>query len=172
MANARHNLLAACGLYCGACYHYRALSYSQERLLALTAQRKRSPEGFLCQGCRSDTLSVHTGCTQCTLRTCADSHGVLHCGLCPEFPCARLGAFRDDGRIHHRDVVRQLEALVEQGPELWLAEQDQRWRCVCGERFSWYEEICYTCGAPLTSYGPDPTIARYQPAPQKSKETE
>ena len=158
MAEFEQVLLAVCGLFCGACYHFRALSYSPERLSALTTRRRRSPEGFLCHGCRSDVLSIHPGCAQCVLRACADSRGILHCGLCPEFPCARLEAFRDDGRLHHRDVVQQLEILRQQGAEVWLAEQAQRWQCACGEPFSWYDENCYVCGAPLASYGSDPTL--------------
>lgn len=158
MAEFEQVLLAVCGLFCGACYHYRALSYSPERLSALTTRRRRSSEGFLCHGCRSDVLSIHPGCTHCVLRACADSRGILHCGLCPEFPCARLEAFRDDGRLHHRDVVQQLEILRQQGAEVWLAEQVQRWQCACGEPFSWYDENCYVCGAPLASYGSDPTL--------------
>jgi len=59
-------LLAACGLYCGACYHYRA-------------------------------------------------------------------SFYDDDRLR------------EKGTGAWLATQAERWRCACGESFSWYEEIRQIC---------------------------
>ena len=82
-----HPLLAACGLYCGACYHYLADSWPPERLLAEAARRGRSPEGFTCRGCRSDRLYIHAGCAQCELRACAEGRGLLHCGECPEMPC-------------------------------------------------------------------------------------
>ncbi len=153
-------LLAACGLYCGACYHYRASSYDSDRLSAEAARRGRNVEGFTCQGCRSDQLYIYPGCAQCEIRACADDRGILHCGLCAEFPCDRIRAFQNDGRVHHLDIVTQLERLREIGAEQWLAEQKQKWTCACGEPFSWYEETCCNCGRPLASYGADPTIRR------------
>jgi hypothetical protein len=153
-------LLAACGLFCGACYHYRASFYDDERLREAAAQRGREPDGFTCGGCRSEALYVHAGCAQCAIRTCADEKGIQHCGLCDEFPCERLWAFRNDGRLHHEDILIELVNLRHKGPEIWLAEQAESWNCACGESYSWYEETCHKCGAPLASYGPDPTLRR------------
>jgi len=150
-------LLGVCGLYCGACYHYRASFPQGEHLLAEALRQGRNLEGFTCQGCRSDHLYVHPGCARCQIRACVDGRGILHCALCPEFPCDRLKAFQSDGRVHHRDVLSHLEDQKATGPDRWLAEQAQRWTCGCGARFSWYEEFCHRCGAALASYGPDPT---------------
>jgi len=152
------DLLAACGLYCGACYHYRASFLDAERLRREAGLRGREPEGFTCRGCRSGKLYVHKGCSECGIRSCVDRQGVPHCGLCASFPCARIEAFRDDGRPHHRDVVKQLEELRGKGAGRWLAEQEARWRCSCGEGFGWYEETCARCGRPLESYGADPAL--------------
>jgi hypothetical protein len=104
-----------------------------------------------CHGCRSDKLT--TSCTGCAIRECAAKRGVLHCGLCVEFPCHQLKAFQHDGRIHHIVVLDNLESLRRHGPMQWLSEQEQRWRCKCGQPFSWYEERCSQCGSSLTSYG-------------------
>src|SRR5574341_850631 len=93
-------LLAACGLYCGACYHYRASFYDDERLREEAARWGRDPQGFTCQGYRSDELYIHPGCVQCEIRACADGRGLLHCGLCADFPCERLWTFQSDGRAH------------------------------------------------------------------------
>jgi hypothetical protein len=158
----RSELLAACGLYCGACYHHRASFPESAHLLEEAARQGRELEGFTCQGCRSGrihgirALYIHPGCAQCEIRACADGRGVLHCGLCPEFPCARLEDFRLDGHIHHLDVLDNLAALKEKDPDRWLEEQERRWTCECGKKFSWYETVCRNCGAPLASYGPDP----------------
>ena len=156
-------LLAACGLYCGACYHYRAAEPGGEHLLAEAAQRGRPAAGYTCRGCRSETRYIHPGCAQCTIRACADAHGIAHCGLCAEVPCAMLCAFRDDERVHHRPIVEQLAALARTDPRSWLAVQAARWTCACGAPFSWYETTCRQCGAPLDSYGPDPIIERKDP---------
>lgn len=151
-------LLAACGLYCGACYHYRASFYPAERLEQEAARRGRSVAGFTCRGCRSERLYIHPGCAQCEIRACTDERGILHCGLCGDFPCERLQTFQNDGRLHHRDIFFQLERARKIRPEAWLAEQARRWECECGEPYSWYEETCSKCGKALASYGADPTL--------------
>lgn len=148
-----------CGLYCGACYHHRASFPESKHLLEEAACQGRELEGFTCQGCRSDILYIHPGCAQCKIRACADERGVLHCGLCPGFPCARIEDFQVDGHIHHLDVLDNLASLKEKGPGRWLVEQERRWMCECGVKFSWYETVCHNCGAALASYGPDPRAA-------------
>jgi hypothetical protein len=152
----RSDLLAACGLYCGACYHYRAGLPGGQHLLDEAARQGRLQSGYTCQGCRSGVLYLHPGCARCQLRACADGRDLDHCDQCPEFPCEQLMAFQGDGRLHHRDVVRNLAALSTSGAEAWLAGQARRWTCDCGSGFSWYEVTCANCGAPLASYGPDP----------------
>jgi uncharacterized protein DUF3795 len=149
-------LLGVCGLYCGACYHYRA-SFPESKYLLEEANRQgRELEGFTCAGCRSDTLYIHPGCAKCKIRACAESKSILHCGLCLEFPCNQIKAFQSDGRLHHLDVILNLEDLRAKQPEQWLAEQQQRWKCGCGASFSWYEKTCHSCGAVLNTYGDDP----------------
>ena len=154
----RHVLLGVCGLYCGACYHYRASQPESRHMLAEAARRGRPLEGFACQGCRSQARYIHPGCAQCEIRACAEGRDVVHCGLCPDFPCHQLLAFQADGRLHHRDLLTHLKELTAKGTHAWLAEQALRWTCRCGVGFSWYEEVCHQCGAPLDSYGPDPTV--------------
>ncbi len=158
MTEGTNTLLAACGLYCGACYHYRASFYGEERLQREAARRGRDVQGFTCRGCRSERLYIHPGCAQCEIRACTDRKGILHCGLCAEFPCERIKAFQSDGRLHHQDIFIELGRMCEMGAEEWLAKQARRWQCECGESYSWYEESCNKCGRPLASYGADPTL--------------
>lgn len=155
-------LLGVCGLYCGACYHYRASFTEGRYLLEEAARQGRSLEGFACKGCRSGALYLHAGCSQCKIRACAEDKGLIHCGLCSEFPCDRIEAFQSDGRIHHQDILTHLEELKVKEPDRWLAEQAQRWKCKCGASLSWYEESCHTCDAPLASYGTDPWKQRFR----------
>ena len=142
-------LLGVCVLYCGACDHYRAFLPEGRHLLE--AARRQGQELEQCQGCRSTLLTPY--CAQCTLRKCAEDKGVLHCGLCPTYPCDQLKAFQHDGLLHHIPVLDNLESLKKQEPERWLEGQAQRWQCQCGRHFSWYEEYCHHCGTPLASYG-------------------
>lgn len=151
-------LLGVCGLYCGACYHRLAGRPGGEHLLAEATRRSRPREGYTCDGCRSGRLYRHAGCAACALRACADACGLAHCGECGDAPCSALRAFWEDGRPHHADAARQLPRLVALGPARWLEEQRLRWTCACGAPYSWYETTCSRCGAPLDSFGPDPTL--------------
>lgn len=146
------SLLGVCGLYCGACYHYRASFPEGKHLLTEAGRQGRELKGFTCSGCRSDTLYIHPGCAECKIRACAEDRGILHCGLCSEFPCDQIRAFEGDGRAHHLDVTANLAELSAKEPDQWLAEQRQRWRCKCGLSCSWYEGYCHGCGASLHSY--------------------
>jgi hypothetical protein len=150
-----HQLLAVCGLYCGACYHYRAASAGGAHLLEAA---NRPVETFGCQGCRSDTLYIHPGCAECGIRACADARGFTTCADCPDMPCERLLTFRNDGRVHHLPVIDHLRDIAALGANRWLANQSENWRCTCGAPFSWYETTCAQCGASLPSYGPDPSM--------------
>jgi hypothetical protein len=150
------DMVSACGLYCGACYHYRAASPGGEHLLSEEARGGRPIEGYGCRGCRSEQLYVHEGCRECRIRACAESRELQHCGECAEFPCARLLAFQTDGRKHHLGIVENLRLLLDQGQDDWFQGQAARWQCPeCGVAFSWHEDTCHVCGAAISSYGAD-----------------
>ena len=163
------NLLAVCGLYCGACYHYRASFPDGKHLLDAvsggTQPASHRPEfrgsrlldGYTCRGCRSDKLYIHPGCADCQIRACAQSKGFVHCGECDQFDrhrlaCERLKAFQNDGRAHHLPILQQLDDVHRKGIGPWLAAQQARWTCACGHPYSWYEIICQHCGQVLNSY--------------------
>jgi hypothetical protein len=156
------NLLAVCGLYCGACYHYRASFSDGKHLLEPAFRGSRPLQGYTCQGCRSDRLYIHAGCADCQIRACAESKGLVHCGECDltdrdlfdrqQLACERLKAFQNDGRAHHLPILQQLEDVKRKGVGQWLAEQKARWTCACGAPFSWYETVCQRCGKDLNSY--------------------
>ncbi|HWR52000.1 MAG TPA: DUF3795 domain-containing protein [Bryobacteraceae bacterium] len=133
------SLLGACGLYCGACPH-------------LAGAASADPEIQGCQGCRGDSECMHPWCAECGIRDCADEKGYLHCGECSDFPCERLEAFRRDGKPHHADITNNLLRINEAGSAQWLAEQKERWTCICGTSFSWYQGLCYSCGETVPSY--------------------
>ncbi|MBN2325244.1 MAG: DUF3795 domain-containing protein [Spirochaetes bacterium] len=147
--NGPFRLLGFCGLYCGACNHYRA-SYSEGSHLYGAGDLER----FVCRGCRGETALLHEGCDVCGIRLCAEKNGLIHCGRCEEFPCDQLIEFQHDARhIHHLDIVGNLRKIEEKGPSPWLEAQEERWTCECGLCYSWYEVRCNRCGAGLISYG-------------------
>ena len=149
-------LLAACGLYCGACYHYRAGFDEGQHLLADEARGGRPLRGYTCRGCWSGHHYRHVDCQMCAIRACAEARGVPHCGFCEHFPCDRLRAFQSNGRKHHVPVIDDLRSALASGADGWLARQADRWSCpACGVPFSWYEATCANCGTILTSHAPD-----------------
>lgn len=149
-------LMGICGLYCGACHHYLAGLPEREHLLEPVIAAGRDPDQFTCAGCRSDVLYIHPGCSLCPIRDCATARGHLHCGQCPDLPCERLVAFRDDGHPPHLDILAQLASLSALGSRRWLAHQRRRWTCRCGLAFGWHEQQCARCGATLDSYSKSP----------------
>ncbi|MGC9520745.1 MAG: DUF3795 domain-containing protein [Anaerolineae bacterium] len=84
------DLLAACGLYCGACYHHRASFPEGAHLLSESMRAGRPLEGYCCSGCWSGSLYVHPGCRDCSLRACVVERGYAHCGMCDAFPYLEL----------------------------------------------------------------------------------
>ena len=145
-----HKLLGVCGLYCGACNHYRASFPEGDHLFQKLLQKDKTVAEPTCQGCRSDKLYPH--CSECQIRECAESKGINHCGDCTEIPCEMLRNFQFDGRAHHLDIMDNLAELKEQGCEKWLKKQELKWKCQCGASYSWYETECHFCGSPLNLY--------------------
>ena len=148
----KNQILGACGLYCGACNHYRFSFTEGEHLLRDSNPKNLTYDKFTCRGCHSDKSEMLPGCAGCKIRECSKKKKISHCGSCNEFPCKLLTDFKNDGRIHHQYILKNLQELNTKGVEQWLIEQENRWKCECGYNYSWYEESCYNCGMKLNSY--------------------
>lgn len=141
----RVELVAYCGLYCGACGVYRQV-HDQSGCYLEELAAKLSYGG--CKGCGSDLHS--TWCRDCVFRDCAKERGVRHCADCGEFPCPRIAEFDGDGVPHHAGILANLRRLQQVGIEPWLEEQRQIWSCrECGSLQQWYSRICTECGQPF-----------------------
>lgn len=136
------NALAYCGLYCQAC-SFKVAYEEQDRnhLRAMPAEFDRHKEEPLkpCIGCRNDPDS------SCEIAKCARERSLLHCGDCPVFPCERITEFTSDGIPHHAEAMANLERIKQIGELSWLVEQEARYRCSCGSRYSWYLQTCLHC---------------------------
>jgi hypothetical protein len=149
-------LLGYCGLYCGACNHYRSSFPESKHLLEEKIKQGEDPHSYSCRGCRGELEYMHAGCDVCDIKSCSVEKGLEHCGLCSSFPCEKIIEFQHDDRyIHHLDVIDNLNELNEKGSEQWLKEQQKKWTCDCGMHFSWYETNCSSCGADLMTYATD-----------------
>lgn len=141
---------AYCGLYCGACPHY--LASENGTIEQLAASKNGTAEDMRCQGCKSEVVSVW--CRVCVLKQCARSKGLEFCGGCDQYPCANLQGFINDPAYpYHQLVPQDLQTIGEKGLDVWLAEQDTRWRCpTCGTKHSWHDTTCPSCGSPTRNW--------------------
>jgi hypothetical protein len=102
------NLIAFCGLYCGAC----------SRLA-----------GEKCHGCRENDKA-----SWCGVRTCCLEHGFASCADCTEFPsvrnCGKFNNFiaRIFGFVFRSDRAACIEAIKENGYEAFAREMTARGR--------------------------------------------
>lgn len=137
------NLLAYCGLYCGACSFKVAFDEkSREHIKNMPEKYDQYKNAKLefCPGCRLDNQRG-----DCKIRNCAISKGLIHCGECTDFPCVTLKTFNDDGMAHHADCIPNLKMIKEKGMDWFLDHQEKYWTCSCGAKTSWYLKNCVKC---------------------------
>jgi len=125
---------AVCGIYCGAC----------------SQQLRDDPPGSQCLGCRSTTRAPDYA-LQCEVKKCADAKQLPSCGLCRDYPCARIQAFfNDTPKYGLRE--KNLDAIRDRGLPAWLNEQKARWTCQkCKAPFGYGARACPQCGAEVYS---------------------
>lgn len=140
-------LSGACGLYGGACSIYRMYKDQDTERLERAAREvfHCQPEEIRCEGCRGPL--DHHWSPECRFLACTQERSVTFCHECADFPCDDLSAFSAD----HRDIpLSNLHRLAEVGLEVWLAEQEARWRCpACGRPVDIYSETCCAWGSKL-----------------------
>jgi hypothetical protein len=149
------NLVATCGLYCGACPIYLDTQSKSDQKTREFMQQLGSTEtsvkreDFLCDGCQGKGQLI-SFCAKCTIRSCAQGKAIARCADCPEFPCARITDFNNNhGKLlHHSEVLANLGSLRQMGIKNWAKSEEQRWRCPqCRNQLSWYDKACSKCGA-------------------------
>jgi len=151
----KENLVAVCGLYCGACPMYLATqSKDEEKQEALLKQFSAGPsklkmEDILCDGCIGNGR-IASFCRNCAMRLCPnDKQNVTRCSDCQDFPCSRITDFNNDGMPHHSEVLKNLRQIKEMGIQEWAKYDEERWKCPqCKSPMAWYDSKCSACGAP------------------------
>jgi hypothetical protein len=148
------NLVATCGLYCGACPMYLdSQSGSDQKTREFMQQLGSKPpevkrEDLQCDGCLGNGKLI-SFCAKCAIRSCAKSKTVAYCSDCSEFPCSRITDFNNNyGKLlHHSEALANLRHLREMGIKEWAKSEEERWRCPqCQNRISWYDRACSKCG--------------------------
>ena len=129
-------LVAACGIYCGACP-------------ALIASLKaKTHSDIKCLGCWS-TKKPSPYAPKCVVRKCAQTKHVQSCGECKEYPCQLIPPLIND-KPKYGLREKNLNAVHDQGLEPWLAGQKKRWTCEkCGKSFGYGDKQCPACGGQI-----------------------
>ena len=133
-------LIAYCGLFCGACSFRLAAEENNRKHIANIPSHydylKNKPAEY-CPGCR-----LENRCGECIIRDCAIDNKLDYCSQCIRFPCDKITKFNNDGKPHHSEVLSNLKLLIEIGENNWLEYMTKKWSCKCGAKFSWYYKIC------------------------------
>jgi hypothetical protein len=153
----REKLVAACGLYCGACEIYRAYVNGNTAKLEEVRQglnarggTKFTLEDMECDGCVAEG-KLNAWCRNCNIRSCAKHKpSETFCSKeCADYPCAQLSNFANDGMTHHKEIIDNLNRLQQTGLKKHAAQEEKRWQCPeCRQAMSWYDKTCTKCGAP------------------------
>ncbi len=135
-----NELIAYCGLYCGAC-SFRLAAQENDRnhitnMPSYYDKFKNNPLEY-CPGCR-----LENKCGECQIRDCAINKNYNHCDECPDLPCDKIINFNNDGKPHHSAVLSNLKLLKEIGEQNWLEYMNKKWTCHCGAKTSWYYKSC------------------------------
>ena len=144
------NLVAPCGLYCGACSSYLATQRNNEQEPASGAGSKQpSPKSMVCDGCLSGGRTpAHV--PKCAIKLCAaEKSKTRRCSECAEFPCKRITDFNNDGFPHHAEALENLRQAHAMGIRDWTKHEEDRWQCTkCQTKLSWYDPECPKCKTP------------------------
>jgi hypothetical protein len=147
------NLLAYCGLFCGACSFKLTVDDGERaHVLSLPARYDKAKEAELeaCPGCRSEPVA--DGDDPCKIRYCARARGLAYCSACDDFPCSTISEFAADGVPHHGQALASLRRIGDAGASAWLSEQEAQWTCACGAKRSWYIDECPKCAVRLPNH--------------------
>ncbi len=144
---ARKELLAPCGLYCGVCGVYYAHRDNNEKFKErLCTVYGTTPEEIKCEGCLSDV--VFKFCLTCPIKTCVLERNYEGCHQCEEFPCKYIDNFPLP--VGKKVILRAIPQWREWGTEKWVEEEEKRYICPnCGYRLFRGAKRCRSCKEPV-----------------------
>ena len=108
------DMIACCGIDCGACDILRAgsdpvLAEKVAQRFVAGGDKDMKAEYIRCGGCRSG--ECWSG--DCKILKCCVERGHRNCSQCPEFACEHVTAFENDGWAHHAAGVKRLRSMAE-----------------------------------------------------------
>ena len=149
------NLMAPCGLYCGACGVYIATRDNNEKFRAIMANLYGTkPEETACLGCMQPDPpeKIYASCSSCQMRNCVQSKGYYSCHQCDDWPCDIVNSFGfATGRQVMQRTIPLWRAKVaelgdEQGSIEWARAECERYHCPdCGQPLFRGAQRCRVC---------------------------
>ena len=148
-------LMAPCGLYCGACGIYIATRDGNEKLkTALGNLYGTKPEETECYGCMQAEphKKLYSFCKDCNMRQCVQSKGYYSCHQCGDWPCSMVENFglATGMRVMKRTIPIWREKVAElggeKGSEAWARSECERYHCPdCGNPLFRGAQTCRAC---------------------------
>ena len=153
------NLMAPCGLYCGACGIYIATRDGNEKFKAIMGNLYGTkPAETECLGCMQPDppQKLYGYCSACKIRDCVKSKGYYSCHQCGEWPCDKIKKFPvATGRRVIKKAIPEWRAHVaehgdEKGSEAWTRSECARYHCsACGYPLFRGAQRCRNCKQPV-----------------------
>ena len=148
-------LMAPCGLYCGACGIYIATRDENEKFKAVMGRvYGTKPEETECCGCmQPEPPKKRYGyCQQCKIRSCVKSKDYYSCHQCDEWPCDQIENFgyATGVRVAKRAIPLWRAEVAKHGDEKgsveWARAECERYHCPsCGEPLFRGSQNCRVC---------------------------
>lgn len=149
------DLMAPCGLYCGACGIYMATRDDSAKLQAIMGRLYGpKPEDTACLGCmQQGDEKVHFAyCQICEIRQCVREKDFYSCHQCDDWPCHHFTEFEYPIGVRVRERAIPLwkqkaaEFGDEQGSIEWARAELERYHCsACGEPLFRGAQRCRAC---------------------------
>jgi hypothetical protein len=133
--NLNAELIAPCGMNCGLCSSY----------LALTNDLKsKGVKMSYCTGCRARNKQCAFLKKSCSRLLKGE---VKFCFECPEFPCEQLKKLDEKYKTRYRmSMINNSRFIKEHGMQKFLSEQEKTWKCpTCNGIVSCHNGLCFNC---------------------------
>jgi hypothetical protein len=153
------DLMAPCGLYCGACGVYIATRDKNEKFKAMMGKLYGTkPEETECLGCmQADPPPKMYGyCKLCKIRNCVKGKGFYSCHPCKEWPCDLIEkfGFGTGVKVMKRAIPIWRAKVAEHGDEEgsveWARAECERYHCSsCGKPLFRGAQRCRECKRPV-----------------------
>lgn len=129
-------LIAPCGMNCGICSRYLALTHEI---------KNKEIRMSYCIGCRPRDRKCAFIKKGCHLLL---SGQIGYCYECSDFPCEKLRKLDRRYRTFFRmSMIENLQFIKEHGIQKFLIREQEKWKCSdCGETICCHNGVCFNCG--------------------------